>query len=40
MWHYLRHSTFHSSEICDIIHQNGGQVYLDGANMNAQVFLT
>ncbi|MEQ1974544.1 aminomethyl-transferring glycine dehydrogenase [Xenorhabdus sp. SGI240] len=27
-------------EICDIIHQNGGQVYLDGANMNAQVGIT
>ncbi|MDZ7771331.1 MAG: aminomethyl-transferring glycine dehydrogenase [Balneolaceae bacterium] len=27
-------------EICEIIHQNGGQVYLDGANMNAQVGLT
>ncbi len=27
-------------EICDIIHDNGGQVYLDGANMNAQVGLT
>lgn len=26
-------------EICDIIHQRGGQVYLDGANMNAQVGL-
>jgi glycine dehydrogenase len=26
-------------EICDIVHQNGGQVYLDGANMNAQVGL-
>ncbi|KAA3612201.1 MAG: glycine dehydrogenase (aminomethyl-transferring) [Calditrichaeota bacterium] len=26
-------------EICDIIHQNGGQVYMDGANMNAQVGL-
>jgi glycine dehydrogenase len=26
-------------EICDIIHHNGGQVYLDGANMNAQVGL-
>ncbi|PZP41930.1 MAG: glycine dehydrogenase (aminomethyl-transferring), partial [Pseudopedobacter saltans] len=24
-------------EICEIIHQNGGQVYMDGANMNAQV---
>jgi len=28
------------AEICDIIHQNGGQVYMDGANMNAQVGLT
>lgn len=27
-------------EICDIIHQNGGQVYMDGANMNAQVGYT
>ncbi len=27
-------------EICDIIHEHGGQVYLDGANMNAQVGLT
>ena len=27
-------------EICEIIHQNGGQVYMDGANMNAQVGLT
>ncbi|MBM7072152.1 aminomethyl-transferring glycine dehydrogenase [Shewanella sp. 202IG2-18] len=27
-------------EICDIIHQHGGQVYLDGANMNAQVGIT
>ena len=26
-------------EICDIIHQEGGQVYMDGANMNAQVGL-
>ncbi|KJE97008.1 glycine dehydrogenase [Capsaspora owczarzaki ATCC 30864] len=26
-------------EVCDIIHKNGGQVYLDGANMNAQVGL-
>lgn len=24
-------------DVCDLIHQNGGQVYLDGANMNAQV---
>jgi glycine dehydrogenase len=27
-------------EICDIIHQNGGMVYMDGANLNAQVGLT
>ncbi|MBX9448517.1 MAG: aminomethyl-transferring glycine dehydrogenase [Taibaiella sp.] len=27
-------------EIIDIVHQNGGQVYMDGANMNAQVGLT
>ena len=27
-------------EICEIIHANGGQVYMDGANMNAQVGLT
>lgn len=27
-------------EIVHIIHQNGGQVYMDGANMNAQVGLT
>ncbi|MBE0540157.1 MAG: aminomethyl-transferring glycine dehydrogenase [Verrucomicrobia bacterium] len=27
-------------EICEIIHVNGGQVYMDGANMNAQVGLT
>ncbi|HEY9826388.1 MAG TPA: aminomethyl-transferring glycine dehydrogenase, partial [Stenomitos sp.] len=26
-------------EICDIIHTHGGQVYMDGANMNAQVGL-
>lgn len=24
-------------DVCDLIHKNGGQVYLDGANMNAQV---
>ena len=24
-------------DICRIIHENGGQVYMDGANMNAQV---
>ncbi len=28
------------SEICDLIHQHGGRVYMDGANMNAQVGLT
>jgi glycine dehydrogenase len=27
-------------EICDLIHARGGQVYMDGANMNAQVGLT
>lgn len=27
-------------EICKIIHENGGQVYMDGANMNAQSGLT
>lgn len=27
-------------EICNIIHDNGGLVYMDGANMNAQVGLT
>ena len=27
-------------EICDLIHGYGGQVYMDGANMNAQVGLT
>ena len=26
-------------EICDVIHEHGGQVYMDGANMNAQVGL-
>lgn len=26
-------------EICTIVHENGGQVYMDGANMNAQVGL-
>ncbi len=26
-------------EICDIVHTHGGQVYMDGANMNAQVGL-
>jgi len=27
-------------EICDVVHRHGGQVYMDGANMNAQVGLT
>jgi glycine dehydrogenase len=27
-------------EMCDTIHKNGGQVYMDGANMNAQVGYT
>jgi glycine dehydrogenase len=27
-------------EICEMIHSHGGQVYMDGANMNAQVGLT
>jgi glycine dehydrogenase len=36
------HGVFEESikEICDIIHANGGLVYMDGANMNAQVGLT
>lgn len=36
------HGVFESSirQICEIIHQNGGQVYMDGANMNAQVGFT
>ncbi|HEY1006199.1 MAG TPA: aminomethyl-transferring glycine dehydrogenase, partial [Sphingobacteriaceae bacterium] len=36
------HGVFEESimEICSIIHENGGQVYMDGANMNAQVGLT
>jgi glycine dehydrogenase len=29
----------HIGEMCRLIHQHGGQVYLDGANMNAQVGL-
>ncbi|MEH0157980.1 aminomethyl-transferring glycine dehydrogenase [Limibacter armeniacum] len=36
------HGVFEESiiEICQIIHDNGGRVYMDGANMNAQVGLT
>ena len=26
-------------EMCQLIHDNGGQVYMDGANLNAQVSL-
>ena len=35
------HGVFEGSirEICDIVHSHGGQVYMDGANMNAQVGL-
>ena len=35
------HGVFEGSikEICEIVHQHGGQVYMDGANMNAQVGL-
>jgi glycine dehydrogenase len=35
------HGVFETSirEICDIVHEAGGQVYMDGANMNAQVGL-
>lgn len=36
------HGVFEESimEVCQIIHDNGGQVYMDGANMNAQVGFT
>jgi glycine dehydrogenase len=36
------HGVFEASiiEMCEIIHRYGGQVYMDGANMNAQVGLT
>jgi glycine cleavage system P protein (glycine dehydrogenase) len=35
------HGVFEESivEICDIVHRHGGQVYIDGANMNAMVGL-
>ena len=35
------HGVFEDSivDICEIIHQNGGQVYMDGANLNAQLGL-
>jgi glycine dehydrogenase len=33
------HGVFEASvvEVCDLVHQHGGQVYIDGANMNAMV---
>jgi len=36
------HGVFEATirEVCEIIHSHGGQVYMDGANMNAQVGLT
>jgi glycine dehydrogenase len=36
------HGVFEASikEICAIVHKHGGQVYMDGANLNAQVGLT
>jgi len=36
------HGVFEESivDVCSIIHQHGGQVYMDGANLNAQVGLT
>ncbi|MCQ2346344.1 MAG: aminomethyl-transferring glycine dehydrogenase [Paludibacteraceae bacterium] len=36
------HGIFEMSirEMCEIIHKNGGQVYMDGANMNAQIAYT
>jgi glycine dehydrogenase len=36
------HGVFEESimDVCKIIHDNGGQVYMDGANMNAQVGIT
>lgn len=36
------HGVFETAiqEVCNIVHQYGGQVYMDGANMNAQVGLT
>ena len=35
------HGVFETTirEICEIVHAHGGQVYMDGANMNAQVGL-
>ena len=35
------HGVFEESirEICDVVHEHGGQVYMDGANLNAQLGL-
>src|SRR5207253_2844894 len=35
------HGVFEASikKVCRVVHQHGGQVYMDGANMNAQVGL-
>src|SRR5437588_12401457 len=35
------HGVFEESvrRVCEIVHEHGGQVYMDGANMNAQVGL-
>jgi glycine dehydrogenase len=35
------HGVFETTirEICDVVHEHGGEVYMDGANMNAQVGL-
>ncbi len=35
------HGVFESGikEICQLVHENGGQVYMDGANLNAQIGL-
>jgi glycine dehydrogenase len=36
------HGVFEAAirEVCEIVHRHGGQVYMDGANMNAQLGLT
>ncbi|MGD8778281.1 MAG: aminomethyl-transferring glycine dehydrogenase [Ignavibacteria bacterium] len=36
------HGVFEESikEVCNIVHENGGQVYMDGANLNAQLGFT
>ncbi|MCH2022443.1 MAG: aminomethyl-transferring glycine dehydrogenase [Saprospiraceae bacterium] len=36
------HGVFETNikDVCDLIHKHGGKVYMDGANMNAQVGLT